>query len=489
MGHNINEKKPAVQKSPKKRVLSWVALVCASTAIAFAFHYWFGDSGSKDRSFQGKRVVRKEIAEQSIPTSSPRADFNYAVRQGTAATNPPANALSETDARQPSPRLVDNQRASTRRRTEHPIEQTEKSSDLEAHSKKPEYSDAEPPTLLSISFEPKKAPPGTNVVVYIEASDNLSGVHAVSGRAKSPSGTAVVPFGCQKADDKESFVGVIEIPDRAETGSWSVASLRMTDRVQNSKTYTENDLVVRTAGFEVVGTGSDNSPPTVVDVRLDPYEVRGGEKVRLVVEAEDGQSGVARIHGSLISPSNNARFSIACRKTGEDNVFAGHTTLPKDAESGEWSLYYIRAEDEAKNTKMYYRNNYPELFEQATIRVYGESSDALPPTLDDLAVSPTAVAYGEPVEIVVSAADDVSGISRVQGRLRSPSGKAHISFSCNHQGGSDTYRAKVTIKNNSEVGIWTVDHIRMVDKARNHKVYGREDPLVAEATFEVTGEP
>jgi hypothetical protein len=262
----------------------------------------------------------------------------------------------------------------------------------------------------------------------------------------------------------------------------------MKDKVQNLKAYSENDSALRTARFEVIGPDSDNTPPIIVSVDVSPYEVRGGDKVTLVVEAEDDQSGVARIHGSLISPSLNARFSIACGKTGEENIFSGHAMIPKDAESGEWSLYYIRTEDEAKNTKTYYRNNYSELFGQATVRVYTESSDALPPTLEDLTIGPNAVAYGEPVEIIVSASDDVSGISRVFGSLQSPSGKAHISFTCTHQGGSDTYRATVTIRNNSEVGIWTLEYIRMVDKARNYKVYGRENALVADATFEVTGE-
>ena len=67
--------------------------------------------------------------------------------------------------------------------------------------------------------------------------------------------------------------------------------------------------------------------------------------------------------------------------------------------------------------------------------------------------------------------------------------KAIIPFSCAYEAETDTYRATVTIKSNSEVGIWTVDFIRTVDKARNEKVYGHQNALVAEAAFEVTGKP
>jgi hypothetical protein len=337
-------------------------------------------------------------------------------------------------------------------------------------------------------FDPEETPPGANVIIYVHATDNLSGVHSVAGKVKSPSGAALVSFSCQKSDENDSFVGTIEIPDRAETGTWTIANLRMMDKVQNLKKYSQNEPILQNARFEVIGSDSDNTPPIIVSVNMTPYEVRGGEKVNLIVEAEDDQSGVSRIHGSLISPSLNARFSIACRKTEEDNIFSGNALIPKDAESGEWSLYYIRTEDEAKNTKTYYRNNYKELFGQTTIRVYTESSDGQPPTLEGLTIGPNVVAYGETVEIIVSASDDVSGISRVFGKLRSPSGKAHLSFNCAYQEGGDTFKATVTIKNNSEVGIWTVEHIRAVDKARNYKVYGRENALVADASFEVTGE-
>ena len=470
-----------------KKIISRFALVCVATAIGFTFYYWFHhDKKFTDRSQQDTRVVRQKISDETVPATVPQADFNYAVRQDPKTQDISKN--TGVDDRRPSDQIGRDQQPIITGSARTRVNKTVDSSKGEAIPDKPEYSDAEPPTLASITFEPKEAPPGANVIIYVNATDNLSGVHSVSGKAKSPSGTALVPFACQKSEEEGSFVGVIEIPDRAETGTWTIASLRMTDNVQNLKNYSENEEALRRARFEVVGPDSDNTPPIIVDVSLEPYEVRGGDKVNLVVEAQDTQSGVARIHGSLISPSLNARFSIACRKTEEDNVFSGHAQMPKDAESGEWSLYYIRAEDEAKNTKMYYKNNYPELFGQATVRVYSDSSDGQAPILEDLTVGPAAVAYGESVEIIVSASDDVSGISRVFGRLRSPSGKAHIPFSCAYQGGSDTYRASVTIKHNSEVGLWTVDYIRTVDKARNYKVYGRENALVTNATFEVTGE-
>lgn len=482
--------KPNSKTPASRKVFTHLGLVCAATIIALAVYYRLHLHGSpKDRHLSQERVVRKEIVEKTGSTTAPGADLDNPIRQDLPGQVRRKAASFPPQATEPSGRLNNSPD-----RTAEPSAKTsaggiEPFQELEVYSENPEYSDAQPPTLMSVAFDPQKAPPGANVVVYVHAADNLSGTHAVSGKAKSPSGTAVVGFHCQKSEDEGGpWVGVIELPDGAETGTWIITSLRLTDQVQNAKTYTQQDAMLRTAAFEVIGSGSDNTPPTIVDVTIDPAEIRGGEKIHLIVRAEDDQSGVAAVRGALLSPSKNARMSISCGNTEEQNVFAGDAVFPKNAESGQWILEYLQTEDVAKNTKVYYRNNDPELFAQATVRVYGENSDAYPPTLDNLTIVPAVVSYGDYVEIIVSGSDDVSGINIVFGRLRSPSAKAHIAFTCTYHGQTDTYRTQVTIQNNSEVGVWTVEHITMKDEARNQVTYGLNDELVKAASFEVIGE-
>jgi hypothetical protein len=51
------------------------------------------------------------------------------------------------------------------------------------------------------------------------------------------------------------------------------------------------------------------------------------------------------------------------------------------------------------------------------------------------------------------------------------------------------YRAEITIKTNTEVGIWRVEYIQMTDEAHNQVTYPYQtNPFVQGATFEVTGE-
>lgn len=390
---------------------------------------------------------------------------------------PPAKAATVPKADAPTRRGLHRGQPESDRETEK----------KDASPTQPEYSDAEPPVLSALWFDPPTAPAGTNVLVFVRAADNLSGVNAVAGRAKSPSRTATLSFSCRKSEDTGLFVGVLELPDKAETGTWSITALRLTDNARNLRTYSEKAPALNTARFQVTASDSDNTPPIVLDARIQPDEVRGGEKVHLIIEARDDKSGVARIHGALISPSGNARFTIACTPTGQDQIFSGYAAMPEDAESGLWSLYYLRVEDQAKNAKIHYRSNGEAFFEKATVRVFAASSDSEPPTLDDLSLSPGVMAYGETLEITITASDDVSGVSRVSGRLRSPSGKARIPFSCTYDPDGDVFKAQVKIADNAEVGTWSVEYVRMVDKARNQGVYGSQNPLVAEAQFEVAG--
>jgi hypothetical protein len=472
--------------SLRKKILPRVALVFFATALAFFVYHRIGPGSGQNLQHQRENPhVRKYVIDKKGLAPRAEEDVNLVDTGDGVGFRQESNSsegLFPTGAEH-------GRTEPTNQRKETNIQESKKSVEPDTSSEKPDYSDAEPPSLISVQFDPKESPPGANVLVFIQATDNLSGVDSISGKVKSPSGVAVLSFRCQRSDNEESFVGAIEIPDRAEMGTWSIRSLRLTDRVKNTKTYSERDSILGNAHFQIIESDSDNVPPIILDVFIDPSEIRAGEKVQLNVEVEDDKSGVSKIHGALRSPSNNARLSFVCRGTSETNLFYGDVTMPKDAESGEWALLYIRVEDEAKNSKTYYRQSYPEVFDNATVRVHGDSSDSQPPTLDDVAVYPGAVAYQESVEIIVSASDDISGVSRITGRLRSPSGKARIPFSCVSHGDSEAYRAEVKIQPNTEVGLWGIEYIRMIDKARNQIVYGSSQyPLVEEATFEVIGE-
>jgi hypothetical protein len=494
----------------RKKPFTWVGFAFAFAAIILvAGYYWYSqDRESKvgpehQKRGVGEKPIKKpdhvssprvqiprSSAEQRIPysdqgdRSDDRGKGDFVQHDSLAAVGSDDESSKFTE-RDTAERFAQSRGADSDQGT---VLESETLAEPEIDPDEPNYSDAAPPKVTAIRFDPQKVSPGDNVSVHVQATDNLSGVNSISGMVRSPSGAAALSFACQRSDQDESFVGTLAIPDRAEMGAWYLNRLRITDKVHNSRTYSEKSALLRNSYFEVIGSDSDGVPPEVTAVYLNPLEAYGGDRVQVTVEAEDDKSGVARIHGVLMSPSKHARLSFSCQNEGETNTFSGSLTVPEDAESGYWTLEYLRAIDEAKNTKTFYRTNYPSMFNNAGVHVYTSSADSEPPILDNLMIYPTTVAYEETVEIIVYASDDTSGISRISGGLRSPSGKAHIPFSCVYDQENQEYKAEVIIPTNAELGLWRVDYIRMTDYARNQIDYAyHTNALVQQAVFEIIG--
>jgi hypothetical protein len=494
----------------KKRSLMWIGLTSVFATLAVIGYHWFTqDRESKEGCEDTKREVRVKIIKKKDHMSR-RPEQTQSLRAEKGISYPDqgnksddcgkgdsvhqdnlSTVTSDDEHRKFTERVVAERPVESKARDsdQETFLEGSRSADRETGRDEPDYSDAEPPEVTAIWFDPQQVLPGANISIYVKATDNLSGISSISGTAKSPSGTAVLSFGCERSDSEDSFVGTSAIPDRAEMGRWCLTYLQVTDKVYNSKTYSPNSALLADSCFEVVGSDSDNVPPEVTAVYVSPLEVDGGGSVQVTVEAEDDKSGVARISGVFMSPSKHARLSFSCSNEGEPNLFYGNLTIPEDAESGQWTLESLQAQDEARNAKTFNRANYPSLFDHASVHVHTNGSDSQPPTLDNLITYPTTVAYGETAQITVYASDDTSGISSISGGLLSPSGTAQLHFSCIYDQENDGYQAEVVIPNNAEIGLWRVGYIRMIDKARNEIDYVyQKNALVRQAVFEIIGE-
>jgi|GEM_PF-2474336 len=358
----------------------------------------------------------------------------------------------------------------------------------EPKSDEPEYSDSEPPILQLVSFDPPKVAPGTDVVVIISATDNLSGVDTIYGMIKSPSGSAMLSFNCPTLMEDGSFSGIIKVPKHAGEGIWQLQSVNISDKVHNTKNYSLRDSIVQNSYFEVLKSDADSDPPELIGVYLTPKEINAGNRVNILVDAKDDKSGVQGAYGVLISPSKNARLPFACQADTELNTFAGFIDVPADAQAGYWSLDYLRLDDIAKNSKLYYPKDKPAVFENAKLNVVSKNSDSQGPVLENLEVYPVSVIYEETVEFIIRASDDISGIDIITARIKSPA-NAFFNVYFSYVADKDYFTGKLFIPRNSTVGTWCVDGVTLIDKARNvTDCFGYNNNLVSQATFDVIGE-
>ncbi len=367
-------------------------------------------------------------------------------------------------------------------------------SEGEYESSQPDYSDSEPPELIAIRFDPVIAQPAQEITVNVQAVDNLSGVKSVFGILKSPSDTAMISFTCAIMQDDGTFQGTFLIPEHAESGQWRVKNIRLTDIVHNSQNYTTKHPIVAATSLTVESTDSDTTGPRVNAIYVDPVQATGGERIHVMVDAVDDKSGVARVYGVFASPSKNARLSFACAYEPELKVFDGSVDIPQDAESGNWILDYLRLEDTAKNPTTYYYKSHPDLLGKAQVEVYSKSSDGQPPLLENITVHPATVVYGETVQIIISAYDDISGIQHISGSLQSKSRQGKIPFHCTYVEADEEYVASIIIQEHTEVGLWYVENLILSDNARNQATYNRYSQerdisaLLEQASFEVIGQ-
>ncbi|MBW2196058.1 MAG: hypothetical protein JRF37_11060, partial [Deltaproteobacteria bacterium] len=271
----------------KKKSSVWMGLAFVCVAIVAVGYYWYSQErelkvvpehdkrGNWEKAIKkGDHVLtpREQPRRFSIEKSVPYPNQGYESDgrgKGDSIQNDSFFVVTSDDkSRKSTERDTEERFAESKAANSEPETVPESAilAESEIDHNKPDYSDAEPPDVVAIWFDPQQVSHGGYVSVYVQVTDNLSGVSSISGTARSPSKTAALSFRCQKSGNDESFVGTLAIPDRAETGTWYLSTLHATDKVHNKRTYSENSALLRNSYFEVVGSDSDSVPPEVTAV-------------------------------------------------------------------------------------------------------------------------------------------------------------------------------------------------------------------------------
>ena len=95
------------------------------------------------------------------------------------------------------------------------------------------------------------------------------------------------------------------------------------------------------------------------------------------------------------------------------------------------------------------------------------TSDRTPPAVDSIGFNPPEIEDGATTMLMVSVHDDLSGVKKVGGNLRSPSAAAIISFEAQGEAGGNAFVAKIMIPKQAETGNWYVANLFVPDRADN----------------------
>ena len=252
-----------------------------------------------------------------------------------------------------------------------------------------------------------------------------------------------------------------------------------------------------------LGAQDDTTPPSLISLSMSPavIDITGGDQIVDVtwqltddlVGVAAGSEGFSPTQMRLMSPSGQ-QFKDAVvgswnLTSGDMNngTFMSPLTFPQYCESGIWQIAYVLLVDALGNSNRLYTSDLATMGINTDLNVEG-TSDTSPPELVDLTFDPISIDTSEADKIVtftwhlsddlVGVATGTEGFSPTQLRFMSPSGQQIRDNVVSVWDLSDgdmndgTFVIQTTFPQFSEIGIWQIAYVLLVDALGNsHRLY------------------
>ena len=355
-----------------------------------------------------------------------------------------------------------------------------------------ENSDTTPPAIIDVWTNSITAPQGGVATVYVETTDDLSGVESVGVWLKDPSGVQQAGTSLRWL----TWVGVwydnVSIPQYAQAGTWTI-DVEARDATGNS------NYVYCAATLEVTQVASaDNSPPVIHRVWVDPDNILQGESATVYVDATDDLSGVESVGVWLKDPSGVQNGTINVQSVTSEGILYDSITIPQYASLGTWTID-VGAWDKTGNNCYAYdvatfkveaalpqtepvivppetppeeaytppAESYTPPAESYTPPVENTQPEAptpevapvdnTPPIIYYACVNPSTIYQGGYANIYVRTTDNMSGVGGVSVWLKDPSGVQSGEMCTLELAQNNVWYGTVAIPQYASLGDWTID--------------------------------
>src|SRR5207302_9940037 len=129
-------------------------------------------------------------------------------------------------------------------------------------------SDNTPPTLKNIWVDKRAMQSGEKDAIFVEATDDNSGVSHVSAVFRSPSKIARIGAGCQHGEG-DVWQCELSVPTCVDCGDWQLEQVTLQDKANNLSTFRMDNPLVQAIKINISGDLCDNTPPVLQSLRLD----------------------------------------------------------------------------------------------------------------------------------------------------------------------------------------------------------------------------
>jgi hypothetical protein len=222
-------------------------------------------------------------------------------------------------------------------------------------------SDNKGPTLRAVFLARRSMQSGEKNTVTIQADDDKSGVHNVSGVFQSPSRVARIGFVCH-GRTPDTFECEVTAPACADCGDWRLEQVQLQDKANNITTVRADNPIVNPVLLDISSAQCDSTPPAVETVTLDKKVVSNttSTMVSVFVGLTDDACGIQSLSGQIMgppgpegAPSNSFTFV----QDRDPRTWVGRFNVPQLAAKGTWRVSWLQVLDRGRNLRTYSQND------------------------------------------------------------------------------------------------------------------------------------
>ena len=221
-------------------------------------------------------------------------------------------------------------------------------------------SDSTAPSLRNVWLDRRAMRSGEHNTLFVDATDDKSGVHLVAAVFLSPSKLARFGVGCQKGANDVYQCDVFPPQQCLDCGDWTLEQIQMQDNANNFATVRNENKTVADIRLNITGDACDNTPPVLQGVQLSRTEIVMGRDepvIEVIAQVTDDNCGIGGVSGQVVGPGSSSSGTFFSFQQREGNTFVGTIRLHANSARGVWHLQSVTVNDKGQNLKIYYSND------------------------------------------------------------------------------------------------------------------------------------
>lgn len=333
-------------------------------------------------------------------------------------------------------------------------------------------SDTKAPELISVKVDKKQAQVGDNVIVTIDAKDDLSGIKEIN--LTYYNGSSYISINEAKLNPiTGKYEAYIKINGVNLNGTYKLSNILLTDKANNQISITNNNMFSKytdiydnlsAANFEVVNN-IDYLSEIITSLTVNNKEAQRNEEVEVSMTLAN-RTGVDNI---FLSYSNNYEYKeVILSYDEESNKYKGILKLDSSTKLGQWqiqNIYFRNSSNRYIASIGRYDYNVENILDEGTFDIVIKSDESL--KLNSLSIDKNRVTKGEKVTLQAKASDVNGEIRKITVEYISPEGKT---LNINLKETSNGFIGEFLIEQYTSPGKWKVNSILLEDNERNRAI-------------------